>query len=235
MTVVQADRVEIESGERPLREVNREIRAAVARGAEAVVTAPLSRHSLAVGLRGPGTVRFRGNVGYYCGGLSADARIRVEGDAGWAVGEALAAGLIQVDGYAGMSCGASMRGGVIHVRGDAGPRAGIAIKGGDLVVEGDAGYSTGFMAHAGRIIVCGDTPQSVGDSLWAGSVWVAGTIGSLGVDAKVVEPAEDARREVEALLAELGVVGGDRDWKQVVSAERLWYFEAREARNWLMI
>lgn len=235
MTITEAAQVEIEAGERPLREVNREIREAVARGADVVVSNPLSRHNLGVALRGPGTVRFVGNVGYYCAGLSADAEIRIEGDAGWGLGEALAAGTIRVDGYAGMSVGASMRGGVVHVRGDAGPRAGIANKGGDIVIEGGAGYSTGFMAHAGRIIVCGDTAASVGDSLWGGTVWVAGKVRSPGVDAKVVEPAEDARAEVEALLAQLGVPAAGYDWKQVISAQRLWYFESREARNWLMI
>lgn len=237
MTTVTAPslEVEVEAGDRPLREVNREIRSTLAAGSDVTVTDPMSRHNLAVALTGIGRVRLRGSVGYYCGGLCAGPDIHVEGNAGWGVGEALASGLIQVDGNAGMSAGASMRGGTVHIRGNAGPRAGIAMKGGNLVVEGDVGYSSGFMAHAGRIIVCGDALASIGDSLWMGSVWVAGEIRSLGIDTKVVEPPAAELREVDELLAELGVSATARDWKKIVSAEGLWYFEARDAKKWLMI
>jgi glutamate synthase domain-containing protein 3 len=143
--------------------------------------------------------------------------------------------LIRVDGNAGMGAGASMRGGTLHIKGNAGPRTGIAMKGGNLVVEGDVGYSSGFMSHAGRLIVCGDAVASIGDSLWLGTVWVAGEIRSRGIDARVVEPGEQERREVEDLLTSLEIPEADRDWKKVVSAEDLWYFEARDAQKWLMI
>ena len=237
MTTVVAPAVDIEvvAGDRPLREVNREIRAALATGGDVTVVEPMSRHNLAVALTGAGSVRLLGSVGYYCGGLSAGPDITVEGNAGWGVGEALASGTIRVDGNAGMSAGASMRGGTVHIRGNAGPRTGIAMKGGNLVVEGDVGYSSGFMAHGGRLIVCGDATASIGDSLWLGSVWVAGEIKSLGIDAKVVEPGADELLEVDTLLTELGVPAADRDWKKLVSAEELWYFEARDAKKWLMI
>lgn len=227
--------VEVLAGERPLREVNREIRAAVAEGRDVVVNEPLSRHNLAVALTGTGRVRLRGSAGYYCAGLCAGPEIHVEGNVGWGAGEALASGLLRVDGNAGMSAGASMRGGTVHIKGDAGPRTGIAMKGGNLVVEGDVGYSSGFMAHAGRLIVCGDALASIADSLWMGTVWVAGQIRSLGIDARVIEPHEDERREVDDLLLSLGVPRADRDWKQIVAAEGLWYFEARDAKKWLMI
>jgi methylamine---glutamate N-methyltransferase subunit B len=237
MTTVVAPALDIEvvAGDRPLREVNREIRAALADGSDVTVVEPLSRHNLAVALTGVGSVRIRGSVGYYCGGLSAGPDIHVEGNAGWGVGEALASGFIRVDGNAGMSAGASMRGGTVHIRGDAGPRTGIAMKGGNLVVEGDVGYSSGFMAHGGRLIVCGDATASIGDSLWLGSVWVAGQIKTLGIDAKVVEPGVDELLEVDSLLSDLGVPAADRDWKKLVAAEELWYFEARDAKKWLMI
>jgi glutamate synthase domain-containing protein 3 len=227
--------VDVLAGDRPLREVNREIRAALVAGNDVRVADPMSRHNLAVALTGTGTVHLQGSVGYYCGGLCDGPDIEITGNAGWGLGEALASGTITVEGNAGMSVGASMRGGTIHVKGNAGPRAGIAIKGGDLVVEGDVGYSSGFMAHAGRIVVCGDALGSVGDSLWTGSVWVAGRITSLGIDTRIVEPDEQERASVEKLLAELGVPPAERDWKQIVSAEHLWYFEARDAKKWLMI
>lgn len=227
--------LEVKAGDRELRQVNNEVRTAVAEGKSVVVREPLSRHNLGVALTGQGQVRFTGSVGYYCGGLCDGPTIEVDGNAGWSIGEALAAGHIRVHGNAGMSLGASMRGGLIHVSGNAGPRCGIALKGGDIVVEGNVGYSTGFMAHAGRIICLGDAVDGVGDSLWGGSVWVAGDVPQLGVDAKLVEPAAEDVSEVEAVLAPLGLADARHEWKQVVSGQKLWYFEARDAQQWLMI
>ncbi len=229
-----AGRVEVEAGERPIREVNADIRQAVAAGDKVVVRRPLSRHNLGVALPEGADVAFDGSVGYYCGGLNNGATITVSRNAGWGTGEAMASGHITVDGYCGMSAGASMRGGLIHVRGDAGPRCGVAMKGGDIVVEGKVGYLTGFMSHAGRIVALGGAEEACGDSLWGGEVWVAGTIGSLGVDTKVVEPEPDEVASVGELLARVGV-DGLWDWKKIVSAQRLWHFESRDAGAWLMI
>ncbi len=227
--------VEIVAGERPIREVNEEIREVVAAAGSAVVLEPLSRHNLGVGLSGTGSVTFAGSVGYYCGGLNNGAHITVERNAGWGLGEAMASGTITVNGYAGMAVGASMRGGIIHVRGDAGPRAGVAMKGGDLVVEGSVGFLTGFMAHAGRIIALGDATGAVGDSLWGGEVWIGGEIASLGVDTVVVEPPAEEVASVEELLTGLGIGGGPRPWKKIVAGRKLWHFESRDAKAWLMI
>ncbi|MDN5874203.1 MAG: hypothetical protein L0H29_07480, partial [Sinobacteraceae bacterium] len=121
------------------------------------------------------------------------------------------------------------------IRGDAGPRCGIAMKAGNIVVEGRIGYSSGFMAHGGRLICLGGTRGSVGDSLWEGTVWVAGKIEALGVDAVVQEPKAEEVKEVETLLESLGIDGSGLDWKQVVAGKKLWYFEARDAKTWLMI
>jgi glutamate synthase domain-containing protein 3 len=128
-----------------------------------------------------------------------------------------------------------MRGGLVHVKGDSGPRCGVAMKGGDIVIEGDIGFLSGFMAHDGRIIAVGDAGDATGDSLWGGEVWVAGSIKSLGVDTKVVEPEAEQVAEVERLLADLGIQPADRDWKRIVSGQKLWHFESRDASAWLMI
>lgn len=228
------DRYEIEAGSRPIREVNADIRAAVAEGHKIVVRKPLSRHNLGVGLPEDADVVFDGSVGYYCGGLNDGATLSITRNAGWGIGEAMAKGHITVDGYCGMSLGASMRGGLIHVRGDAGPRCGVAMKGGDIVVEGTVGYLTGFMAHAGRIVALGGALDACGDSLWGGEVWVAGPISALGVDTKVVDPTSEEVASVTDLLARVGL-DGDHDWKRIVSAQRLWHFESRDATAWLMI
>jgi glutamate synthase domain-containing protein 3 len=233
-TSIQND-VSITSGHRPLREVNREIRTASEAGHNVTVTETLSRHNLGVGLSGPGLVQFDGNVGYYCGGLNNGGRVHITGNSGWATGEGMAAGLITVDGSAGMSAGAAMRGGVLHIRGNAGPRCGIAQKSGDIVVEGNIGYLTGFMSHGGRIICLGDSIGSVGDSLWQGTVWVAGEIEKLGIDAEVITPSDEDVAEVDSALENLGIAPAARNWKQIVAGKKLWYFEARDAKKWLMI
>lgn len=229
-----SDRFEIEAGNRPLREVNEEIRGAADDGHKVVVHNPLSRHNLGVALPAGADVLFEGSVGYYCGGLNDGAIIGVTRNAGWGTAEAMASGHVTVDGYCGMSAGASMRGGLIHVRGDAGPRCGVAMKGGDIVVEGTVGYLAGFMAHAGRIVSLGGALDACGDSLWGGEVWVAGTIASLGVDSVVVEPEDEEVDGIAQLLARVGI-DGSFDWKKIVSAQRLWHFESRDAGAWLMI
>lgn len=229
--------IQVTAGERPLREVNAEIRAALATD-DVEVLEPLSRHNLGVALTGDSTrhaLTVRGSVGYYAGGLNNGGRMRIEGNAGWGLGEAQAAGHIEVTGWVGMSVGASMRGGLLHVRGDAGPRAGVAMKGGDIVVEGEIGFLSCFMGHAGRLICLGDAGDATGDSLWGGCVWVAGRIASPGTDSKIVEPSVEEVDEVEGLLATLELADTSRDWKKIVSAERLWHFDKNDAKSWLLI
>ena len=222
-------------GDRPIRTVNNDIKAAVAAGQSVVVRDTRSRHNIGIGLPGGARLRIEGSAGYYCGGLNNGAHLVIERNAGWSVGEAMATGEITVNGYAGMSAGASMRGGLLHIKGDTGPRCGIAMKGGDIIVEGKIGYLSGFMSHAGRLIALGGAAEACADSLWGGEVWVAGAIDSLGVDTKVVEPAAEEVASVEALLAGRGLGDGSRAWRKIVSAQRLWHFESRDANAWLMI
>lgn len=223
------------AGDRALRDINRELRAAIASGEDVLVTEPMSRHNLGVGLPAGGSVTFEGSVGYYCGGLNNGAGIHVTRNCGWGLGEAMASGEITVDGNAAMSVGASMRGGTIHVRGNAGPRCGVAMKGGTIVIEGDLGYQSAFMAHEGRVLCLGDAGDAAGDSLWGGTVWVAGDIKGLGVDAKVVDPEPIEAAAVERVLEPLGLADTRPDWKVIVSGQKLWHFQSRDARQWLMI
>lgn len=222
-------------GDRPIREVNREIKAALANSDSVVARDTRSRHNIGIGLPEGARLRVEGSAGYYCGGLNDGAYIEVERNAGWSVGEAMASGEIIVNGYAGMSTGSAMRGGLIHVKGDTGPRCGIAMKGGDIIVEGKIGYLSGFMSHTGRIIALGGAAGACADSLWGGEVWVAGPIESLGVDTKVVEPTAEEVASVEGLLIGRGLGDNSRDWQKIISAQRLWHFESRDASAWLMI
>ena len=225
----------IEAGQRHIREINQDIQAALAAGEKVSVSNTLSRHNLGVGLPETGEIHFEGSVGYYCGGLNTGTKITVERNAGWALGEGMSDGHITVGGYAGMSCGAAMMGGTIHVKGHAGPRCGVAMKGGNIVVEGKIGYQSGFMAHNGKIIALGGAGESCADALWEGEVWVAGPVESLGVDVKVVEPTAEEVAEVDKILDPLGLVDSSRDWRKMISGQRLWYFESRDASAWLMI
>lgn len=225
----------IDVGERHIKEINREILGACSEGASIRVVNTLSRHNLGIGLPAGVDISFEGSVGYYCGGLSAGANITVRGNAGWATGEGMSGGLITVDGYAGMSTGAAMMGGTIHVKGDSGPRCGVAMKGGNIVVEGKIGYQSGFMAHSGKIIALGGAGASCADALWEGEVWVSGDVESFGVDVKVVEPTAEEVAEVDAILEPLGLQDSARDWRKMISGQKLWYFESRDASAWLMI
>ena len=183
---------------------------------EFVIENPRSRHNLAVGQTADVTIRFRGSVGNYCGGLNSGATIHVERNVGWAAGEAMARGKIVVEGNANMATGASMRGGTIHIKGSAAARCGVSLKGGTLIVEGDVGYLSAFMTHAGDLIVCGSTGAAFADSLWQGNVWVAGEIRSLGTDAVVIEASDDDQERVHGLLRENGV-DGTFTFRKVVS------------------
>lgn len=227
--------ITIDVGKRPIREVHEEIMTACGKGEPIRVVNTLSRHNLGVGLPAGVDITFEGSVGYYCGGLNTGAKITVERNAGWGLGEGMSAGHITVGGYAGMSVGAAMTGGTIHVKGDAGPRVGVAMKNGNIIVEGRIGYQSGFMAHKGRIIALGGAGASCADALWEGEVWVAGPIESLGVDVSVVEPTAEEVAEVDAILDPLGLKDTSREWRKMVSGQRLWYFESRDANAWLMI
>jgi glutamate synthase domain-containing protein 3 len=225
----------VDVGKRHIKEVNQEIQEAAKAGKEIRVVNTFSRHNLGVGLPDGAKISFEGSVGYYCGGLNVGAEIEIERNSGWALGEGMSKGHITVGERAGMSCGAAMIGGTIHVKGDAGPRCGVAMKGGDIIVEGKIGYQSGFMAHKGRIIALGGAGESCADALWEGEVWVAGEIDSLGVDVNVVEPTAEEVMEVDAILEPLGLVDSSRNWRKMISGQRLWYFESRDASAWLMI
>ena len=225
----------IEVGDRHIREIYEELQDACKTGQPIRVVDTLSRHNLGVGLPDGADITFEGSVGYYCGGLNTGSTLSIERNSGWALGEGMAKGHITVGGRAGMSCGAAMIGGTIHVKGDTGPRCGVAMKGGNIVVEGKIGYQSGFMAHAGKIIARGGAGESCADAVWEGEGWVAGDVDSLGVDVNVVEPTAEEVAEVDTILEPLGLVDTSRNWRKMVSGQRLWYFESRDASAWLMI
>jgi formylmethanofuran dehydrogenase subunit C len=216
------------------REVNEALREALDAGAGAVeVLHPGSRHSLAVGfLDNPGAaVSFRGDVGYFCGGLSDGLDVAVEGNAGWSLGADMMDGRIVVEGNSGSSTGASMRGGLMVVKGDAGARSAIAGKGGTLVIGGSTGYMSGFMNQRTRLVVCGDAGPGFGDSMYEGLLYCAGRIDSLGSDTELGDPDDDELAWLGSLCDQHRLTPRG-DWTRVGSAGKLWRYDKKEFSVW---
>ena len=213
------------------REVNSALRA-LPDGAGAVICNPRGRHNLAVGLTGAIDITIAGNAGYYVGGLcgrrdGTGPFITVEGFTGWGVGENLMGGTVRVRGSVSQSAGSSAHGGLIIVEGDASLRTGISLKGGSVAVAGDSGAMTGFMAQAGTILIGGDAGAGLGDSLYEAVIYVAGSIASLGADARVEDLAEEDVAAVKALVAETGFDHiSPGDVTRVTSARELYHFSS---------
>ncbi len=217
--------------QRSVREVNAALRA-LPPGARAVVTDPGGRHNLAVGLTGEVSVRIAGNAGYFTGGLcgtrgGTGPDVTVDGFVGWSVGENLMSGTIRVRGSASQSAASSAHGGMVVVEGAASLRAGISLKGATLAIGGDAGPMTGFMAQAGTILIGGDAGHALGDSLYEAVIYVAGSIASLGADARVDDLTDDDVLDVKRLVEATGFdhIDPDRVTK-VTSARQLYHFSA---------
>jgi glutamate synthase domain-containing protein 3 len=211
------------------REINRALRA-LPDGSSAVVEAPRGRHNLAVGLTATIDVTVVGNAGYYLGGLGGNRdgtgpSITVEGFTGWGAGENLMGGEIRVHGSVSQSTGSSAHGGLIVVEGDASLRTGISLKGATVAVAGDSGAMTGFMAQAGTILIGGNAGHGLGDSLYEAVIYVAGSIASLGADARVEELGEEDVATVKALVARAGFDHiSPADVTRVASARQLYHF-----------
>jgi methylamine---glutamate N-methyltransferase subunit B len=214
------------------RDINREIRAALAAGqTDLVVREPDARHNLGVALLQPVRVVFEGSVGYYCAGLMDGATVEVRGSAGWGTAESMLNGTVVIDGNAGSGVAASIRGGTVVVRGDAAARAGVSMKGGTLLIGGSCGYMAGFMMQKGRIVVCGDAADALADSMYEGVVFVGGDIEALGNDAVVEEPSAEDVGFLKELLARYNVKG-PAAFKKVVSGRKLWNFDRKELAVW---
>jgi glutamate synthase domain-containing protein 3 len=214
------------------REINREIRAAIAGGQQEIrVQEPDARHNLGVALLQPVKVIFEGSVGYYCAGMSDGAQVEVRGSAGWGAAESMMGGTVVIDGNAGSGVAASIRGGTVVVKGDAAARAGVSMKGGTLLIGGHCGYMAGFMMQKGRIIICGNADDALADSMYEGTVFVGGQIRELGNDAVITEPTAEEQTSLNELLATYKIAA-PKAFKKVVSGRKLWNFDRKELAIW---
>jgi glutamate synthase domain-containing protein 3 len=222
----------IEGRGKTTREINRELREAIAAGQQDIcVLNPDARHNLGVALLQPVRVVFEGSVGYYCAGMIDGARVEVRGSAGWGAAESMMGGTVIIDGSAGSGVAASIRGGTVVVRGDAAARAGVSMKGGTLLVGGSCGYMAGFMMQKGRIVICGDAGDALADSMYEGVVFVGGKIAAVGNDAVIEEPTAEDRAALRDLL-ETYNVPAPAAFRKVVSGRKLWNFDKKDLEIW---
>ena len=77
------------------------------------------------------------------------------------------------------------------------------------------------------------TDLATGDFDREGARDLVFTAGGNGVYRVVVVDGDTG--EVDAILDPLGLTDSSRNWRKMVSGQRLWYFESRDASAWLMI
>lgn len=222
----------IDCGTRPIREINREIRSAIARGVRRVILLhPGARHNLGIALPEGVELSVEGSAGYYLAGLNDGATVAVHGSVGWGAAESMRDGTVVIDGDAGNAVAAAIRAGTVVVRGSASTRAGIAMKGGVLIVGGNVGPVAGFMMQKGIIIVCGDAADGVADSMYAGTVYVGGKTADLGADAVEAEFSEADRQAVYGHL-EHWKVPAPSTFRKLIAGRKLWNFQRSDLHIW---
>ncbi len=230
---------ELDCAGRTTREINAEMRRAIAEGEKDIVVKNTgARHNLAVGILAPVRIRCEGSVGYFCGGLMDGPSIEITGSAGWGLAESMMAGEVVVHKSAGNGAAAALRGGTVVIHGDAAARLGVSMKGGLALVAGACGYMAGFMAQKGTMIVCGDAGEAFADSMYATECFVGGRIAGLGTDAVVESPTDDDARMIDGALArylspeERASRPAGREFKKVIAGRKLWNFDQREWKIW---
>lgn len=184
ISVVSADRGDaytICAGGMDFRELGRNIRQAVARGARRIyLEGVCGQRYIAAGLTGDVSVVVRGVPGNDLGAFMDGPHIRVIGNVQDAVANTMSGGEIVVHGHARNVLCYAMRGGRVYVRGDAGYRAGINMKAaGDrcpvLVIGGAAGGFLGEYMAGGRIVVLGTiTGGWTGAGMHGGAICLRG-------------------------------------------------------------
>jgi glutamate synthase domain-containing protein 3 len=191
---------------------------------------PKGSHAVAVGVDQPVTIDVRGSVGYYCGGMNAEATITVHGSAGPGVGENMMSGTIVVKGDVSQYAGATGRGGLLVVEGNASSRCGISMKGIDIVVHGNIGHMSAFMAQSGNLVVLGDAGDALGDSIYEAKLFVRGKVKNLGADCIEKKMRSEHLEALRGLLDRAGVTGiGPDEFKRYGSARKLYNFHIDNA------
>ena len=226
-----ANLAEFDAGEMEIKAINLKIRELMQSGhGHIVVTNPLAKHSLGVGILNRLKLEFRGSLGYFGCGLIDGPNVTVHGRVGWSFAENMMAGTAVVEKNAGSTFGAAIRGGDLICKGDVGSRTGIDQKGGTIIVGGRTGAFSGFMMQRGRMIILGDAGINLGDSMYDGTIYVGGKIESLGVDAVLGEISDLEAEWLERKLSVHGLAApkGVKNLQKIVSGKKLWNYDNLE-------
>ena len=223
-----AKAAEIDAHGLPFREVNRQIKQALAEGVRDItVLNPGAKHNLGVGILQPCRLVFEGSCGYFACGLIDGPKVHIKGRVGWSLAENMMDGEVVVEGGSGSSTGAALRGGDLVIKGNVGARTGINQKGGNIVIGGDAGFITGFMMQKGRIVVSGDVGRATGDSMYDGEIFVGGKIASLGTDAVFGELDEVDKLWLDETFERHGMKQPGQ-WRKIVAGRKLYNYDNLE-------
>jgi formylmethanofuran dehydrogenase subunit C len=167
--------IEINAQGKDPKQVNAEIKKALAKEGSVTVKNAEQCYGLGSGLRS-GTLRVEGDANDYVGMVNSGLEIAISGNARNFLGDNMTSGKITVEGNAGYGAGMYTYGGTMHVKGDAGDFTATMNKG----------------------------AKNLGNFLIRGTIFVAGKVESLGHNMKEEPLAEEEGKRIEKLLSEGG-------------------------------
>jgi glutamate synthase domain-containing protein 3 len=152
------------------KELNAQIRAAVAGGAETIELDNVNgQYFIGDGINRPVTITVNGVPGNDLGAFMNGATLIVRDNGQDNIGNTMNAGKVVVHGHAGDVLGYGMRGGKLHILKDVGYRVGIHMKSYQdnmpvLVVGGNAGDFFGEYMAGGVLVLLGMFSDNVGNA-----------------------------------------------------------------------
>ncbi len=200
------------------RDLNRQVREAVARGEKEIRLKNVNgQYYIGDGLRGASVITIEGVPGNDLAAFMDGPTLRVKGNAQDNIANTMNSGKIVIEGNAGDVLGYGMRGGKLHIRGSVGYRVGIHMKGmkkqaPTIIVGGSAGDFFGEYMAGGVLILLGlderEGAPLVGDYLGTGMhggvIYVRGEVdkGICGAEVGVMELDDEDMKVLRESLTE---------------------------------
>jgi glutamate synthase domain-containing protein 3 len=201
------------------KDLNAQIRAAVASGAEEIELVNVNgQYFIGDGINRPVTITVNGVPGNDLGAFMNGATVIVKDNGQDNIGNTMNAGKVIVHGHAGDVLGYGMRGGRMHILKDVGYRVGIHMKSYQenmpvLVVGGKAGDFFGEYMAGGVLVLLGmisDNPEkdkhgfSFGTGMHGGTIYVRGGVDEsrLSREVGVFELTEEDEKSLKGYLAD---------------------------------
>src|SRR6266568_1812081 len=199
------------------RDLNKQIREAVANGAERIELVNVNgQYYIGDGINRPVTITVNGVPGNDLGAFLNGATIVVQDNGQDNIGNTMNAGKVIVHGHAGDVLGYGMRGGRVHILKDVGYRVGIHMKSYNdnkpvLIAGGNAGDFFGEYMAGGVLILLGmfsDEPfrdkhgYLFGTGMHGGVIYVRGTVdeAKLSQEVGVFELTKEDQAELQEYL-----------------------------------